>query len=164
MKTVEIRGHCMSMSRRRNQGFTLIELMIVATVVTILMTIAVPSYQQYTRRAQRSAAMAALQGLAQAMERNYAQNNSYKGAATGPADTGAPRIYPAQSPVDGGTATYNLTISAATDTTYTLLATPIAGTSQAKDGKIQLDNTGARNWDRDNNASFGTAENNWNDH
>lgn len=161
MKTANIvRG---SMNRKSNRGFTLIELMIVVVIVAILTTLAIPGYSSYVRKAQRKEAMAALQGLSQTMERYYAQNNSYKNAAVGPADTGSPRIFPQTAPLDG-TAKYNLQITAATDTTYTLQAQPIAGGGQDKDGLLQLKSTGERAWDKDLNGSFSASELTWSDH
>ena len=67
-------------------------------------------------------------------------------------DTGAPTIFSATSPVDGGTAYYNLTISAAAARTYTLQATPING--QAGDGILVISQTGARGWDRNNDGDI----------
>ncbi|MCA2999702.1 MAG: pilin [Rhodocyclaceae bacterium] len=44
-------------------GFTLIELMIVVAIIGILAAVAIPAYQDYTAKAQASAAMTILGGL-----------------------------------------------------------------------------------------------------
>jgi len=126
---------------RKQKGFTLIEVMIVVSIVAILAAIAIPSYQSSVTKGRRTDAMAALQGLAQAMERHYMTTGAYTGAAD--ADD-APTIFSATSPLDSSNVYYNLTISAATTNTYTLQATPV--NAQAGDGNITLTETGARTW------------------
>ncbi len=146
----------------QKSGFTLIELLIALAVVGILASIAYPSYTDHVRMTRRADAQGALMGLSNAMERHFTQNSTYCDAANaGPpsvcgaaaSDTGPPSIYSTQSPIDGGTPYYNLTIEAATATTYTLRAAPIAGTGQAMDGLLELDGTGVRRWDRDNDTN-----------
>jgi type IV pilus assembly protein PilE len=136
--------------------------MVVVVIIAILASIAIPSYQRSVIRTHRSEAMVALQGLAQAMERYYVQQNpnTYVGADA----AGVPTIYSGIAPIDGGTARYNLRITAVTATTYTLQAQPIAGSSQVNDGFIQLDNTGARAWDKNSDGVIGVGENNWSEH
>lgn len=128
----------MQLKRHLNRGFTLIELIIAIAIVGILVGIAYPSYQDYVIRAGRSDGQAALLNLAAHMESYYTENNSYTGA-TSPAVLGLP----ATSNKDN----YNLSVSALTATTYTLSATPIAGTPQADDttcGTLTLTNTNIR--------------------
>lgn len=54
----------MNMKQRLNSrsGFTLLELMVVVVIVGILATVAVPQYQQFTRRAKQTEAKAMLGG------------------------------------------------------------------------------------------------------
>lgn len=59
------------------KGVTLVELMVVVVIVGILAAIAVPSYRQYTIRAQRTEAKTALLQVATNQARFYLQNNTY---------------------------------------------------------------------------------------
>nr|WP_077525246.1 type IV pilin protein [Pseudomonas resinovorans] len=129
---------------RGNHGFTLIELMITVAVVAILAAIAIPSYQGHVRRTACEDAKGALTGLANAMERFRSQQGTYLAAAAGGADTGAPSIFANQSPVDGTPKQFDLTISAATASTYTLTAAPIAGSILAGQGSLTLTSAGVR--------------------
>ncbi|WP_444883716.1 type IV pilin protein [Microbulbifer sp. PSTR4-B] len=133
-------------------GFTLIELIIAIAIVGILAGIAWPAYQENVRTASRADAQGALMGLAQAMEKHFTENGTYEGAATGDADTGVPNIFPSSSPLDGGAKKYNLRITAASQSTYTLRATPING--QAGDGIVELRSSGVRGWDRENDSKI----------
>lgn len=128
---------------KSSKAFTLIELMITVAVIGILAGIAYPSYQDSVMKSRRRDAQGALVGLANAMERHFTETNSYLGAAD--ADD-KPTIYATQSPVDGGTAYYNLFITAATATTFTLQATRTGAQSSDKCGELTLSNTGARGY------------------
>jgi len=106
-----------STAKRRQLGITLLELMAVVMVVGILGMIAIPSYRQYTIRAQRTEAKTALLRLAANQERFYLTN----------------RIYSADPDQLGfvGDITerglYSLRIDGADTTGYTATATPRSG-------------------------------------
>ncbi len=128
----------------KQKGITLIELMIVVVIVAILASIALPSYQQYVFRSKRVTAEGDLYAFRNAMQRFFAENNTYVG--TSAAVPGAPiaALFPAQSPVDGETAAYNLTITAATASTFTVQATPIGGQAGDDCGNLTLTSTNIR--------------------
>ena len=68
-------------------GFTLIELMVVLAIVSLLVVLVFPAFQQYVVRGKRAQAQAALLQLMQQQERYYTQNGVYlafSAAAAGP--------------------------------------------------------------------------------
>jgi type IV pilus assembly protein PilE len=132
----------------KQKGITLVELMIVVVVVAILASIAVPSYQGYVQRSKRVTAEGDLYAFRNAMQRFFAENNTHSGATTAADGTaGAPiaALFPSQSPVDGGTAAYNLTVNVAVGgASYTLQATPTGGQAGDVCGNLTLNSINVR--------------------
>ena len=62
---------------RRQQGFSLIELMIVVVIAAILAAVALPTYRSYIVRSHRVDAQRALTDLAARQERYLYSNNKY---------------------------------------------------------------------------------------
>jgi type IV pilus assembly protein PilE len=67
----------MSKQLNRQQGFTLIEVMIVVAIIGILAAIAYPNYSEYVKRGNRSEGQAFLNDVAARQERYFSQNNAY---------------------------------------------------------------------------------------
>ena len=67
--------------KRIQQGFTLIELMIVVAIIGILAAIAIPQYQNYTGRAQLSDAIVIASGVKTAVAEYYQVNGTFTGAS-----------------------------------------------------------------------------------
>ncbi|QKT04348.1 prepilin-type N-terminal cleavage/methylation domain-containing protein [Ectothiorhodospiraceae bacterium 2226] len=105
---------------RKQRAFTLIELLIVVTVVGILTAIALPAYQEQVRKTHRADARIALLNAAQHLERCYTEFHRY--------DADACPALPAASPQGH----YALAVVRGADT-FLLTATPRADGPQARD-------------------------------
>jgi len=131
----------------KNQGFTLIELIIVVAIIGILAAIAYPSYQDSVRKSRRADAKEVLLEGAQWMERFFTENYRYD---QNKASTAISSLFPTNltaSPKDGATKYYDISFNpAATQNAFTLRATPKSTGGQDKDpcGALTLTNTGAK--------------------
>jgi len=70
---------------KNQNGFTLIEMMIVLTIIAILAAIAIPQYNDYTARSQLSEAVVLLSGFKTPVGEQFANDNSATSCAL-PAD------------------------------------------------------------------------------
>lgn len=125
--------------RRSSRGFTLIEIMIVIAIIGIILTISIPSYNEYVKKGRRAEVVSLLSEQAQTLERFYTRNNVYTGV------TG----------LSAGNDFYTITPTL-TDQTFVLTAIRKTGSAMATDkcGDFTLTNTGVRSM---NNATTGVT-------
>ncbi len=136
------------MRQNTQNGFTLIELMIVVLVIGVLAAIAYPSYQDSLVKSRRADAKAALLELSVFMERLYTTTGCYNPGATdkvcGDANDAAPTLPFLVAP-KSGKANYDLTVDVTTPVGgFTLTATPKTTTPDSQCGNLSLTNMGVK--------------------
>ena len=134
------------MQPNTQNGFTLIELMIVVAIVGILAGIAYPAYQDSVVKSRRADAKAALLELSVFMERLYTTTGCYNPGATdkicGDSNDAAPTLPFIVTP-KSGKANYDLTV-VATANSFTLSAAPKSTAPDLQCGTLSLDNTNSK--------------------
>lgn len=121
---------------RANQGFTLIELMIVTVIVAVLAAVALPSFSNQLAKGRRAAAQAHLMDIAQRQHQYLLDTRAYASTVTALNLT---------TPTDVASF-YTISVAdiAATPPTFTVTAEPKAGTAQASDGTLTINHAGRK--------------------
>lgn len=124
----------MNPANRLYRGFTLVELMVTIAIIGILATIAFPSYQDYLKKGRRASAQSHLLEIAQRQQQYFQDSRTYAGdlatlSLTTPSDVAD--YY-----------SISLIVVDSAPPSFTITATPIAGSSQEGDATLSIDNTG----------------------
>ena len=130
----------------KDKGFTLIEMMIVVTIIGVLAAIAYPSYQQYFIKTKRTDMMSEMQNIASEIESRKLAQGSYSAISAG-VKTDFATAYPRQ-----GTQLYNVTINPTVLTPpnntltdkWIITATPKANSQVINDGTLTLNYQGIK--------------------
>jgi type IV pilus assembly protein PilA len=110
--------------KRVQQGFTLIELMIVVAIIGILAAVALPAYQDYTKKAKYSEVTAVAAAYQTAVALCYQENNAFDTCDLGAEGIPGTQATTHVASVDVANGKITIVPTATTDATATLVLTP----------------------------------------
>ncbi|HRM14909.1 MAG TPA: type IV pilin protein [Acinetobacter parvus] len=129
------------------RGFTIIELMLAVAVVAILAAIAIPNYQQYLKKTNRTEVQAHLMMLSHQLASYKLVNQSFKDMSI---DTLGGADFPHVNPHYSLSLTdvYGVALDqdGSSQSTWLLVATPKADSIQSGTGKITLMHNSEKCW------------------
>ena len=120
---------------KSQEGFTLIELMVVVVIIGILSMIALPAYNDSVAKGRRTDAKSTLAAIAAKQEQYYMDNKKYTADFT-------KLGYSASTNIDSIDGHYTISASVLTDIQFTLTAAPVA--SDTSCGSFTLNHEGTR--------------------
>lgn len=152
-------GHARTAGTVSSTGFSLIELLIVVTIIGILASVAYPAYRDQVVRAHRTDMQAELMRLAQFMERLHTETGCYNPGADNDCTAGAGEA----PPIAAKNEHYRVEFADDVDAhRFRLRATPLSEGRQADDGILELDHLGRQFWDENADGDVDDPqENNW---
>lgn len=128
----------MKLRSKKEQGVTIIELLVVVVIIGILFTTALPAYREYVLVANRSEGISAISDILDAQERFYAANSQYT--------TNITQLGFASNPLITRTGLYSVAAQscAAGTLAQCVQVTATARGEQVPDGNLVFDTTGTR--------------------
>jgi len=142
----------------KQRGFNLVELLVVVTIVGIISSVALPSYQKSVLKSKRSDGKALLLNITARMEKTMFTNGSYTSDLTTVGFATASAVFSPEEHYKASVVAPTLACPIAT--CYVVLATPQGG--QSKDGIMQITSTGIKSRDKNYNGNVtDTDEDSW---